>query len=114
LISALTISITWGSQSYKSFIIRIYSDYSKVISPRKFTSNISTILENKSQILIRGRLQKNNGEVIRRLSLAPNKTMSVNLKLDKGESAYFIPESPPFQELELSIGNNTYEIPQKK
>ncbi len=40
--------------------------------------------------------------------------MSVILNLRKGESAYFIPESPPFQELELSIGNNTYEIPQKK
>lgn len=110
----MTISIAWGSQSYKSFIIRIYSEYSKVISPRSFIPNISTILENKSQTLIRGRLQKNNGEVIRRLSLAPNKTISVNLKLNKGEFAYFIPESPPFQELELSIGNNTYAIPQEK
>jgi hypothetical protein len=102
-----------GEFSY-SFIIRIYGKKVRVISPKKYSAEISLIVENKSLQKQIGKIMTTKGELISFIAVDSNKTVSKKISIKKGVRLIFIPLSPAFQEIELIEGKESYEIPPRQ
>jgi hypothetical protein len=101
-------------ESSNGFIVTGNDDRFRVISPEKFRSPMEVIIENKTLIRLIGKVIVNNKTIIGFTSIEPEKYQRVMVPLKKGDLLHFIPLSPSFQEIELIVGNKTYEIPPKK
>ncbi len=102
---------TFAYESPDAFIVRVYDEKVRVLSPVKYDPQLSVIIENKTLVTLKAKVITESESSIEFISLAPSKTTSVKLKnLDK-EKIYFIPMSPPLQRVELKLGSKPYEIP---
>lgn len=98
-----------------AFIVRVFEKRIKVLAPKKYSDKkTSVIIENKT--LVKGifELKRKSGKRIKYISVNPGKFKAVELNLlNRRETFYFIPVSPPFQKVELIPGSRPYEIPPK-
>ncbi len=101
-------------ESLDGFLVSAYDDRFKVISPEKFKAQMEVIVENKTLVRLVGKLIINKQANVTYISVDPEKFQKTNIKLKKGDILHFIPLSPSFQEVELIVGNKTYEIPPRK
>ncbi len=107
-------SQAFSIESSNGFIVTGNDDRFRVISPEKFRSPMEVIIENKTLVRLIGKVIVNNKTIIGFTSIEPEKYQRVMVPLKKGDLLHFIPLSPSFQEVELIVGNKTYEIPPKK
>lgn len=96
-----------------AFLVKVYDQFVKVISPDKAYSNISVIIENHTLSTLTGKLVK-DGVDHTFLTIKPDKNKSVTLKYSPNEVINFVPLAPAFQEVQLIVGKKSYEIPPQK
>jgi len=102
---------SFAYESPDAFIIKVFNEKVRVLSPKKFDSPMSVIIENKTQVTIKGRVTTESGSSEEFLSLQAGKSTSVKLKNVNSEKIFFVPMSPPLQRVELKLGSKPYEIP---
>lgn len=113
----LTIIISLKSfaiESLDGFLVEGLDNSFKVISPEKFKAKMEVIVENKTLMKLVGRLHVNHKPSSVFYTVQPGKYEKKIIDLKKGDILHFVPLSPPFQEVELVVGNKIYEIPPKK
>lgn len=116
LLLIITFSLTgraWGIETLDGFLVSAHDDRFKVISPEKFKPVMEVIIENKTLVRLIGKLIINKQTNASFISVEPEKYQKTTVKLKKGDTLHFIPLSPAFQEVELIVGNKSYEIPPK-
>ncbi len=101
-------------ESLDGFLVSGYDDRFRVVSPEKYKSPMEVIIENKTLVRLIGKVMINSKSLAGFVSVEPEKYQKVMVNLKKGDVLHFIPLSPSFQEVELIVGNKTYEIPPKK
>lgn len=101
-------------ESLNGFLVTAYDDRFRVVSPEKFKSPMEVVIENKTLVRLVGKLVVNNKTNAAFASVDSDKYQKIFVNLKKGDVLHFIPLSPAFQEVELIVGNKTYEIPPKK
>lgn len=101
-------------ESLNGFLVTAYDDRFKVLSPEKFKTPMEVIVENKTLVRLIGKVIVNSKTVSSYVAVEPEKYQKVIIHLKKGDILHFVPLSPSFQEVELIVGNKTYEIPPKK
>jgi hypothetical protein len=104
----------YGIESLNGFLVTAHDDRFRVISPEKFNTQMEVIIENKTLVRLIGKVVVNNKIVAGFTAIDSEKYQKVLVNLKKGDLLHFIPLSPAFQEVELIVGNKTYEIPPKK
>ncbi len=104
----------WSIESLDGFLVSAFDDRYKVISPEKFKNNMEIIIENKTLIKLIGKVVINNSKSVAYVAIDSEKYQKLLINLKKGDVLHFYPLSPAFQEVELIVGNKTYEIPPKK
>ena len=114
IIISLTSTYAKAIESSTGFVVSAYDDRFRVISPEKFRSPMEVIVENKTLVRLIGKLIVNNKTNIGFASIESDKYQRIMVNLKKGDLLHFIPLSPSFQEVELIVGNKSYEIPPKK
>jgi len=105
---------SYTQEKSNAFVIKIYSNRVKVLSPDKGKSNVHAIVENNTLVDVTGKIIKSNGVVLTYLRVESGKTRSYLLELGKSEQASFIPMAPSFQEVALIYGKKSYEVPSKE
>lgn len=113
----IIIFLNFSAFSYEkpsAFIIKVYDDKVRVLSPTKYDPLLSVVIENKTMAKLKGKIETGSGEVLKFVSILPGKFTSVNVKKLKTQKLFFVPLSPPLQKVELKIGNKPYEIPPKQ
>jgi hypothetical protein len=103
-----------AQEKSESFIVYAYDKSYKVVAPEVYSVGVAAVLENKTLIQLRGKFQKRDGTLIKHVAISPQSSISVDLQLQEGEMAYFVPYVPAFQEVELRFGQRAYEIPATK
>ena len=102
-------------QSSESFVVTAKDDHFHVVGPVGWKQGTNMTLQNKTLVTLYGEIRA--GEEKRKIgtfSVKPGEFTSMDLKLNKGESATLIPLSPPFQEVILQFGRRPYEIPPQR
>ena len=92
-------------------MVRVFDQKVRVLSPVKYDPNLSVLVENKTMIQIKAKVETESGSDIQHISLEAGKSVSVKLYNLNKEKVFFIPLSPPFQKVELKLGSKPYEIP---
>ena len=113
LLNYLFLGTSIAVERSDAFHVRIYDRSVKVTGPSKHTRKTSVILDNRTLSEVRGKIIKQSGEVIKYVTIYPNKRVSIEFAIPKGETASFIPLAPAFQEIVLKFGKRSYEIPPK-
>ncbi|MGZ3787723.1 MAG: hypothetical protein ACXVLQ_04330 [Bacteriovorax sp.] len=101
-------------ESSNGFLVTAYDERFKIVSPEKFRTPLEVVVENKTLTRLIGKVVINNKTVAGYTSIDSDKYQKLSVNLKKGDILHFIPLSPSFQEVELIVGNKTYEIPPKK
>ena len=101
-------------ESLDGFLVSAFDDRYKVISPEKFKSNMEVKIENKTLMKLIGKVVINQSKNASYVAIDSEKYQKLLVNLKKGDVLHFYPLSPAFQEVELIVGNKTYEIPPKK
>jgi hypothetical protein len=116
LIVVMTIftSKTFAIESLEGFLVEAYDHSFRVISPKKFKDQMEVIIVNKTLIKLIGVLSLNGKKTEIYFSVPQGKYEKKIIPLKKNDMLEFIPLSPSFQEVELIVGKDNYEIPAKK
>lgn len=107
-------SVAFAIETSNGFLVTAYDDRFKVVSPEKFKTPMEVIIENKTLVRLIGKVIVNNKVNAGYASIDSDKYHRIMVNLKKGDLLHFVPLSPAFQEVELIVGNKTYEIPPKK
>ncbi len=113
ILSALSFSC-FGIESLDGFLVQAFDQKFKIISPQKFKNKMEVIVENKTLTKLVGKISINKKEQPIFFSVMPEQYEKKIIELKKGDVLHFVPLSPPFQEVELIVGNKNYEIPPAK
>lgn len=99
----------------RAFHVKVFDKKIKVISPSHNDFNdfedVHLIVENKSLGKLLGKVNTFY------MAIKSNDFQSISLEdlgVERGERFFFVPLSPPFQEVELVLGRRSYEIPPKR
>lgn len=114
ILLALLSQCAFAIESLDGFLVTAFDDRFKVISPPKYKADMEVIIENKTLVRLVGKIVINNQKNTQYVSVDPEKYQKVVVKIKKGDILHFVPLTPAFQEVELIIGNKSYEIPPKK
>ncbi len=106
--------LTYSYERSDAFILEVESDHYKVLSPTNVDKNSAVIIKNKMLTKLRGKLVSQKDGDIKYLSIKPRSTKSFQFPYDKKTKYFFIPLSPPFQAVDLRLGQKSYEIPEKR
>ena len=79
LLSFLTIFSVLGYESPESFVVRVFDQKVRVLSPVKYDPNLSVLVENKTMIQIKAKVETESGSDIQHISLEAGKSVSVKL-----------------------------------
>ncbi len=101
-------------ESSEAFMVYLLEDRVKVLSPKNYHKSQSVIIQNKTNKKVIGKIRNEGGKVLHYINILPNKFKSVEVKIPKKQSIYFVPMVPSFQEVKLSFGKKSYEVPPKK
>jgi len=97
-----------------SFIIKVTPNRIYVDSPNQIDKQTSVIITNASLSNLYGKVVDERGSLITFVAIPKKSFETVTIKgFKKKQSYYFIPLSPPYQELKLKVGQESYEIPPK-
>jgi hypothetical protein len=107
-------TISHSIESLDGFLVTALDERFKVISPEKFKTTMDVVIENKTLVRLVGKLVINNTINSNYFSIEPEKYQKVVINIKKNDRIHFYPLSPAFQEVELIVGNKTYEIPPKR
>lgn len=113
LVLILVPKMGFSLESFNGFLVSAYDDRFRVLSPEKFNKKIEVVIENKTLVRLVGKIVINKKQNISYVSIDSQKYKKFIVDLKKGDVLHFIPLSPAFQEIELIVGNKTYEIPPK-
>ena len=102
------------SERSGSFVIEYGNHRFRVVSPARRSPQTTLVLENKTSVGVRGRVETLGGRLLHHVSTPPNEFKTLTITLRKGERAVFIPLSPPLQEVELAFNKPPYEIPPRR
>ncbi len=97
-----------------AFIVNAESEFYKVVSPKKVSKRSAIIFNNRMLTKLRGKLVSEGRGDIKFISIKPRSTSSIQFDFDKKDKYYFMPLSPPFQAIDLRLGQKSYEIPEKR
>jgi hypothetical protein len=116
LISLIIIQFSCLAVHEKSdaFIIKANPRYFKILSPVKVKKNIGLIVQNKSLVKLVGKLVNDEDKIIELISIESGKSKAVEFRFNKAKKFYFVPISPPFQKIELKLGEKSYEVPSQR
>lgn len=114
LFLCLTLSFLSRAEFADTFVVKIYPEVINVISPQDFKPNLTVIIENKSMVKVLAKISNIENTYEKLMTIKPGKFISVDLEMKKDSLYYFTPLSPPFQSIELKVGQQAYEIPAKK
>ncbi len=106
--------LSYSVERTDAFVIRIYEDKFKVVSPKKYDPKMNLIIENMTLVKIIGRVETLSGKVIENVAIKSSKFKSVELKVGKEDSVVFTPLVPAAQSIQLEYNRKPYEIPPKK
>jgi len=112
--SLFLITSSFAEEKAETFILEIFDSKYKVVSPNKFHDQMSVIIENKSLNKVAGKMVTSQQVVIDYVSIMPGAHQSVEVGKFKGQRIFFVPLTPPVQEIELIPGKQSYEIPPKR
>lgn len=110
----VSLSRGYAVETHDGFLVSAFDDRFKVVSPEKYKTPMEVIVENKTLVRLIGKIIINHDRIVSFSSVDPEKFQRVMIPLKKGDILHFVPLSPAFQEVELIVGNKTYEIPPKK
>jgi hypothetical protein len=113
ILSLFFISFAKAEERSEAFLVKVFDNYVRVVSPDKNYTLVSVIIENKTMSKLIGKISKGKTDLAF-LSIDPDKTKSVQVKYSKDEKLIFVPMAPASQEVELIVGKKTYEIPPQK
>jgi hypothetical protein len=105
---------SFAIESLSGFLVTAYDDRFRVVSPEKFRSPMEIVIENKTLVRLIGKVVVNNKMTLGFTSIESENYQKLSANLKKGDVLHFIPLTPAFQEVELIVGNKTYEIPPKR
>lgn len=114
LILLLLTPQAFAYESSEAFMVYLLEDRVKVLSPEKYHQKQSVIIQNKTLTKVIGKIRNEEGKVLNFVNILPGEFKSVSVKMEKGQSIYFVPMVPSFQEVILSFGKRSYEVPPKK
>jgi len=97
-----------------AFIIKANPRYFKVLSPVKVKTNIGLIVQNKSLVKLVGKLENEDGKTLNIISIESGKSKAIEFMFKKNLKYFFTPISPPFQKIELKLGEKSYEVPSQR
>lgn len=100
-------------ETHSGFIISAYDDRFSVISPEKFKTPMEVVIENKTLVRMVGKITLNSLKNASFVSIEPQEYKKFQITLKKDDKLHYMPLTPAFQEIELIVGNKTYEIPPK-
>ncbi|MBT7611271.1 MAG: hypothetical protein HN576_16040 [Bacteriovoracaceae bacterium] len=103
-----------GYEKAEAFMVYLFEDRVKVLSPKNYHKNQSVIIENKTLTKVIGKIRNESGKVLKYVNIRPGEFKSVEVVIAKGHNIYFVPMVPSFQEVILSFGKRSYEVPSKK
>lgn len=104
---------SYASERSDAFLVKVYDQYVKVISPDKVYSSVSIIIENHTLSNLTGKLVKGSADHTF-VTIKPDKNKSILVKYQSQENLVFVPLAPAFQEVQLIVGKKSYEIPPQK
>ncbi len=108
-------SVCFAQQTSDAFNVTAYDNYFRVVAPAQWQSGTSMILYNQTTVPLYGEIRTSGSErKVANFSVRPHQSISVDLKLQKNETAVLVPLAPAFQEVVLQFGKNPYEIPPKR
>ncbi|TDJ05415.1 MAG: hypothetical protein E2O68_06470 [Deltaproteobacteria bacterium] len=95
-----------------TFIIKVTPKRIHVISPTKANKDVTIIIKNESLSSIYGKVIEEGGSYAKFVAIPKNGHKTVTISgFKSGKNYYFVPLSPPYQELKLKVGGDPYEIP---
>lgn len=112
-IFAIFLESTYANEKSSAFLVTIFDNYVKVVSPDKQLKETSVIIENKTLTKVYGKIEKENS-VLFHLAILPSELKSYPLKDIGSSSVSFVPLAPAFQEVQLMFGKKSYEVPPQK
>ncbi|MBF0314513.1 MAG: hypothetical protein HQK50_13255 [Oligoflexia bacterium] len=113
-------AVATPSTSFSPFVISIFDNKINVVSPKVETSEVQIIIINKTMVKLAAKIDtaitSNNNPL--HFLLYPNSknTLSYHWKSRSGktEKLFFVPLAPALQEVELSFGKESYDVPSKE
>ena len=115
LISLFLSSFTLFAREVKdTFVVDIYDNFVKVVSPEKLTKQMRVIVKNRTLTKIYGHIQSPDGDWKEYFSLKSEKTASLPIKTGSFKKFILFSQAPPFQEVWLIPGKRVYEIPSQE
>ncbi len=97
-----------------AFIVEANPESYKVLSPTKVEKKISVIIKNKMYSTLRAKLISDRIGDIKTITIKQDDNVSVEFTYSRADKFYVVPISPPFQRVQLKLGQKSYEIPEKK
>jgi hypothetical protein len=107
-------SLSYSYENAEAFMVYLLEDRVKVLSPKNYHKNQSVIIQNKTLTKVIGKIRNESGRVLKYVNVLPGEFKSVEVVIAKGQSIYFVPMVPSFQEVILSFGKRSYEVPPQK
>ena len=104
----------FGLEKSETFVVDYFDNKFKVISPLDISTETTLIINNKGLSRLIGKVQTNEGEVIKFFSINPRDFNAISLRKGFRKRIFLVPLSPAFQTFELVTGQKSYEIPPKK
>ena len=103
-----------AEQTQSTFVIDIYDDFVRVVSPNKITPKMQAIVNNRTLTKIYGYIQSPDSSWKSYFTLKSEKTKALPLKGNEFKQFILYSQAPPFQEVWLKPGMKVYEIPPQK
>ena len=97
----------------EAFILRVHHGHLSVETPKLEREKVSVIVENKTISNMKAKLASSI-ENMNFFSIEPGASVSIEVVYDSRKKLYFVPLSPPFEDVELKFNDGYYEVPQKK
>lgn len=96
-----------------AFVLEVFDEYVKVLSPKKEAKMVSVVLLNKTLSKLYAKVATDDKD-LKYMAIEPQKTKSYTISGTDFKKLMFVPLSPTFQEIELVYGRKAYEIPEQK
>jgi len=106
-------SLSFAAESSEAFIVNIYEDRIRVVSPKKKMDIVGVIIKNNTFDDIRSEISSEK-KVLKRFVLKSQDSESIQINYSQLKTLYYVSIAPPFQAVELKFSQRPYEIPEKK
>lgn len=105
---------SFSYENAEAFMVYLLEDRVKVLSPKNYNKKQSVIIQNKTLTKVIGKIRNQEGKILKYVNIQPGEFKSIEVVIKRGQSIYFVPMVPSFQEVILSFGKRSYEVPPQK